>query len=213
MHWIKYSLFSFLLLTFMVAGSYQYRTGYLGEPTKEKIFFARRIIQIGKESHLAVDPNMSASELKRSFYNKAIVYTDYIHNGPWVFRPVLEEGKYADAPLKNLNPTDVWEITKEQINQCNVLVAVVTPKAYGTLAEVAYAVGRGNIAVYVFPENNMTDVEIADLWYLFQMALSTKHLWKEKHFKYKPNIFPKEGLTPLKYEEEIRSIKPMFARG
>ncbi len=212
MRWIKYSFFSFLMIATALVVVHQYRTGYLFEPTKEKIFFARRIIHIGKESHLAVDPNMSTSELKRSFYNKEIVYTDYIHNGPWVFRPVLEEGKYADAPLKNLNPMDVWEITKEQINQCDVLVAVVTPKAYGTLAEVAYAVGRGNIAVYVFPENNMTDGEIADLWYVFQMALSTKHLWKEKHFQYKPNIFPQDSLDPLKYEEKIRAIKPMFAR-
>jgi hypothetical protein len=191
---------------------YQYQTGYLLAPAKEKIFFARRIIHIGKESHLYVDPNMSATELRKSFYNKEIVYPDYIHNGPWVFRPVLEEGKYADAPLKNLNPIDVWEITREQIDKCSVLVAVVTPTAYGTLAEVAYAVGRGNIAVYVFPDNNMTEAEITDLWYVFQMALSTKHLWKEKHFKYKPNIFPKENLNPQKYEESIRNITPMFAR-
>ena len=107
---------------------------------------------------------------------------------------------------------DVWEITKGQINKCDVMVAVVTPKAYGTLAEVAYAVGRGNIAVYAFPDSNMTEAEIADLWYIFQMALSTKPLWKEKHFKYKPNIFPKENLTPAKYEESIRAITPMFAR-
>ncbi|MBY0462511.1 MAG: nucleoside 2-deoxyribosyltransferase [Alphaproteobacteria bacterium] len=212
MRWIKYSLLSFFLVFLTFALIYQYQTGYLLAPAKEKIFFARRIIHIGKESHLYVDPNMSATELRKSFYNKEIVYPDYIHNGPWVFRPVLEEGKYADAPLKNLNPIDVWEITREQIDKCSVLVAVVTPTAYGTLAEVAYAVGRGNIAVYVFPDNNMTEAEITDLWYVFQMALSTKHLWKEKHFKYKPNIFPKENLNPQKYEESIRSITPMFAR-
>lgn len=212
MRWLRYSFFSFLLGTSVFIIIHKYQTDHLLAPAKEKIFFARRIIHIGKESHLAVDPNMSTPELKKSFYNKEIVYPDYIHNGPWVFRPVLEEGKYADAPLKNLNPTDVWEITKDQINRCDVLVAVVTPKAYGTLAEVAYAVGRGNIAVYVFPDNNMTEAEIADLWYVFQMALSTKHLWKKKHFKYKPNIFPKENLTPQKYEQEIRAITPMFAR-
>jgi hypothetical protein len=212
MRWIKHSFFIFLLVGSAFIIAYKYQTGHLLSPAKEKIFFARRIIHIGKESHLDVDPNMSASELKKSFYNKEIVYPDYIHNGPWVFRPVLEEGKYADAPLKNLNPTDVWEITKDQINTCDVLVAVVTSKAYGTLAEVAYAVGRGNIAVYVFPDANMTEVEIADLWYVFQMALSTKHLWKKKHFKYKPNIFPKENLDPIKYEQEIRAITPMFAR-
>ncbi|MBY0281677.1 MAG: nucleoside 2-deoxyribosyltransferase [Alphaproteobacteria bacterium] len=212
MRWTKYSLLSFFLafLTFIVI--YQCQTRHLLTPVKEKIFFARRIIHIGKESHLSVDPNMPASELRQTFYNKEIIYPDYIHNGPWVFRPVLEEGKYADAPLKNLNPMDVWEITKEQINKCDVLVAVVSPTAYGTLAEVAYAVGRGDIAVYVFPDNNMTEEEITDLWYLFQMALSTKHLWKEKHFKYKPNIFPKENLNPQKYEESIRNITPMFAR-
>ncbi len=212
MRLIKYSLLSSLLVFSAFVIIHKYQTGQLLTPAKEKIFFARRIIQIGKESHLTVDPNMSASELKRSFYNKEIVYPDYIHNGPWVFRPVLEEGKYADAPLKNLNPMDVWEITKGQINKCDVMVAVVTPKAYGTLAEIAYAVGRGNIAVYVFPDSNMTEAEIADLWYIFQMALSTKPLWKEKHFKYKPNIFPKENLTPIKYEESIRAITPMFAR-
>ncbi|NBT85523.1 MAG: hypothetical protein EBT45_03350 [Alphaproteobacteria bacterium] len=212
MRWVRYILFSSLLVSLTFTIIYKNQIEHLFTPAKEKIFFARRIIQIGKESHLTVDPNMSASELKKSFYNKEIIYPDYIHNGPWVFRPVLEEGKYADAPLKNLNPIDVWEITKEQINKCDVLVAVISPTAYGTLAEVAYAVGRGNIAVYVFPDNNMTEAEITDLWYVFQMALSTKHLWKEKHFKYKPNIFPKENLNPQKYEESIRNITPMFAR-
>ena len=103
-------------------------------------------------------------------------------------------------------------MVRTKIESSDALVAIVSSKSYGAIVELGYAVGFKNIAVYVLPEKELTDIEIKDLWLSFHFASVTCHLWKEEDIVVIPE-FGKLGILSIKdYKKYILSIVPNFLK-
>jgi len=174
--------------------------------TKDLIYFAGKVPKPGSDDILPeIYLEKEYEEMLSIYLKKNKDEGSYIKGGAWFFPKVDSSIKKK----KTLSAIDIWEILKKKIEISDVLVALLTPDAYGTITEAAYAGGKGDIAVYVFPTEGMSKEDIKELWFIFNLSLSTKHLWKESHFNHSPNIFPYR-LTINEYEEMIVNIIPNF---
>ncbi len=149
---------------------------------KRAYYLARRIpANATLDEILPVTPQMTPKQIQDLYITKTTTYDTYIHNGPWILRPIIAEGTFYQNPFPpSLAPYHVWEMVKTKIERSDVLVAIVNPKSYGAIVEVGYAVGLGTLAVYVLPDKELTDEERKDLWLVIQTSVQTRALWKEE---------------------------------
>ncbi len=90
-------------------------------------------------------------------------------------------------------------------------MAEICPKAYGTIMEAAYAGGLGNIPVYAFPKKGLTKEEVEDLWFVFNLSLSTRKLWNPEHFSKSFGLM--EDFESMEhFEQYLKSIVPNFMK-
>lgn len=180
----------------------------------KKVYIAKRIPK-NPLPHLVLSISnlMSVEQIHSLYVNKVFADENYIYNGPWILRPPLTEEDFSRNNLPvELKPQHVWKMVKEKIEASDVVIGIISGKAYGTIAEVGYACNCKNIAVYVLPEQNIQEDELQDLWFLFQMAKETKDLWSENDIK---NVkeFSKIGINSLQdYVRFLENIVPNFIR-
>lgn len=173
---------------------------------KDLIYFAGKVPKVGSNDILPKEClETKYEEMLNIYMEKNEDEGSYLKSGAWFFPKV---DKMANKE-KIISALEVWEILKKKIEISDVLVALLTPDAYGTITEASYAGGIGDIAVYTFPTPNMSKQDIKELWFVFNLSISTKHLWKESHFNHYPNIFPYR-LTMHEYENMIKNIIPNF---
>ncbi len=191
-----------ILLCFLIFGTKSYG--------KEFIYFANRIpVNPPAELLLPLESTMTLEKIQEIYAKALLDRGDYFYNGPWVFSFLSEEGKYEKGKLpKETQALDILRMITKKIETSSVMVAVVSGKAYGTIAEIGYAVAKGNIPVYVFPDPSLSQEEVQDLWFVFQMGAMTSCLWKEEHFNM-PSLLPKK--TNLQaYRAFLETLKPSF---
>lgn len=154
---------------------------------------------------------MQVSDIHKRYIEKCVEFDCYISHGPWILRPIIEEGSfYQNNFPDDILPLDIWRMVKCKIEMSHVLVAVVDLKSFGTITEAGYAVGLGTVAVYILPDNKLTEDDIKDLWLVFQSSLQTKHLWKEEDIVNIP-LFLKYDIKNIKeYEDFVAKIIPNF---
>ena len=109
-----------------------------------------------------------------------------------------------------LMPSDVLEMVKAKIIFSDALIAILGPKSFGAVVELGYAIGRGNVAVYVLPERNLEQNVIKDLWLSFQFALHTQHLWKQSDIESVEEFKMHNIFTVEDYKNFILNITPLF---
>lgn len=176
----------------------------------EKVYFARRLPKHkSPELVLPIESQMSSQEVRDLYLGKSLDRGAFIYNGPWLFKDRTQLHK--DNIPASLKALDALKMVYQKIEDSTVLVATIALKSFGTIAEVGFAAGRGGIAVYAFPDPTLTEEEIKDLWFVFQSAASTSHLWREKHFESNPPMMPIQT-TLLAYKEYLASIKAPFLR-
>ncbi len=178
------------------------------------VYFAQRVpVKVDPKQVLPIHPQMTPKEVISVYAEKELKRKGFIHNGPWFLRPMKKEGVFVDNCMpKDLTPYNVWEMIEKKIDTSNVIVAVVNLQSYGTIAEAGYGAGSDKTAVYVLPDKKLTPEEIQDLWFGFQMSLSTSDLWKNEDIK---NIetFKEYGIFSLEdYESFVRKIVPNFLK-
>ena len=177
---------------------------------KEKIYFAGRIPKNPPaERVVSLYPGMVGLDVQKALHEAELEREHFIFNGSWVFSTLSVSGKDGKGALSKTIPSlDFVRMILGKMMQSSVIVATISGKTYGTIAEVGYAVAMGGVPVYVFPDPSLTRAEIEDLWFVFQMGAMTSHLWKEEHFKI-PNLFPPK--TTLKgYQAFLMGLKPPF---
>lgn len=136
----------------------------------------------------------------------------YYLGGAWFFPKISEKSvKSLSQKQSPLTPEEIWTVLREKIRKSDVLVAEVCPKAYGTIMEAAYAGGLGNIPVYAFPKKGLTQEEIEDLWFIFNLSLSTRKLWNPEHFSKSFGLM--EDFESMEhFEQYLKSIVPNFMK-
>ena len=174
---------------------------------KDLIYFAGKVPICNSKKDIL--PNkflkMNYKEIFNIYLKKNNDEGTYKKSGAWFF-PKIHENSDISA---NLKPIDIWNILKSKIEISNILVAILTSDSYGTITEASYAAGLGGIAVYAYPTPGMSEDDLKELWFVFNMSLSTKPLWKESHFNHIPNIFPYKT-SMIEYESMIKDIVPGF---
>jgi len=147
----------------------------------KKIYFAKRIPKNSEDKFiLDINESMSPDEIYSLYVKKQMLHGSYIYNGHWILRPPTSENRFLSPRLPGgLTPFHVWQMVKKKMDESDVVVGTVNPKSYGTIAEVGYACNCGNTAVYVLPENTVSNEDLSDLWFVFQMALSTRSFWSD----------------------------------
>ncbi|MGL5784923.1 MAG: hypothetical protein ACRCYZ_05660 [Alphaproteobacteria bacterium] len=190
------------MLCFLIFGTKSYG--------KELVYFASRIpINPPAELLLPLDSTMSLEKIQKIYADVLLDRGNYFYNGPWVFSFLSAEGKYEKGRLpKGTQALDILKMITQKIQTSSVMVAIVSGKAYGTIAEIGYAVAKGNIPVYVFPDPALTREEIQDLWFVFQMGAMTSCLWQEEHFN-TPSLLP-QRTTLQAYRAFLETLKPSF---
>ena len=179
---------------------------------KRKIYFASRIVpDVAKEGVLAISSEMTADEIKKIYANHAIERENYIHNGHWILRPIHSENRFLKNNFpSSITPYHVWEMVRSKIEDSDAMLAIVTPRAYGTIAEIGYACGSKNIPVYILPEIGLSFTEIQDLWLVFQESLSTKDMWQENDIVNVPQFKSWNINSISEYLKFITGIVPDF---
>lgn len=181
---------------------------------KRSFYFARRIpTKASEEECLSISPEMSSEEIFRLYVEKSVDFENYISNGPWILRPFFENGAHQPNQFpKEVTPHTIWEMVKKKIVSSSAIVALIEPKSYGTIVELSYAAGLGNIAVYVLPAEGVTIEECEDLWMSFQASLQTSELWDEEDIRNIP-LFTERGINSIsEYTSYIMSIVPKFLK-
>ncbi len=180
--------------------------------TLKKVYIAKRIPK-DPPPHLILNINslMTIREVDSLYIEKIFVDTNYVYNGPWILRPPLSEDEFSLNHLPpNLKPIHIWNMVKKKIESSDVVLGIINGKAYGTIAEVGYASNCKTIAVYILPDENISNDELRDLWFIFQIAKTTKHLWSEDDIK-NINEFKIRDINSIEeYENFISNIVPNF---
>lgn len=176
----------------------------------EKVYFARRLpTHPSPELVLPIHKQMTPQDVEALYVEKTLDRGSFVYNGPWLFKDRTQ--LHRDNLPDNFQALDALKMVYKKITRSTVLVATITTKSFGTLAEIGFAASVGRIAVYVFPDPTLTEEEIKDFWFIFQTAASTSHLWKEAHFTCDPPMMPIQ--TTLKaYEDYVASIKAPFLK-
>ena len=180
----------------------------------KKVYIARRIPkQANPQFVLDVRPDMSLEQVFEIYTQKIYIQGLYIYNGPWILRPPISGDVFTLNTLpKSLTPMHVWDMVKSKIESSDVFIGIINSKSYGTIAELGYACNCPNMAVYVIPDTNLTDEELQDLWFVFQMAKKSEHLWCEEDIK-GVKEFAQFNIHSLNdYKSLISKIVPNFLK-
>ena len=179
---------------------------------KRRIYIARKILpDPTSETVLDITSGLGVEEIKLLYVNREIERDTFIHNGHWVLRPINAEGALIKTTLPfSLTPRDVFEMVEAKISSSDALIAILGPKSFGAIVELGYAIGRGDVAVYVLPEKDLEREMVKDLWLSFQFALRTRRLWKQSDIE-SVEEFKMYGIhTVENYENFILNIIPPF---
>jgi nucleoside 2-deoxyribosyltransferase len=180
----------------------------------KKIYIAKRIATMSNDQTiLAISPDMSVQEIHDIYISHSIPRKAYIYNGHWILRSPLSESHFTENRLpENMRPLDIWDMVKEKIDTSDIVVGIINSKAYGTIAELGYASSKGTIAVYVLPELGMAESELQDLWFIFQIAQSTKHLWEDTDIQMLDEFKEFKIYSIQDYERYLANIVPNFMK-
>ncbi len=181
---------------------------------KRTYYFARRIpTHASEEECLSILLGMSSDEIHRLYTEKVIDHGLVVSNGPWILRPFLDAGVHQPNCFpEDLSPYRVWRMVQQKIASSSAVVALVDPKAYGTIAEISYAAGLGTVGVYVLPAPDITYEDRADLWLSFQLSLETSRLWMEEDIT-NVDLFGERNIHSLAdYRRFVEAIVPKFLR-
>lgn len=181
---------------------------------KRKIYIARSIASnTFNDAIIESTPQDTVAKLSQIYIAKEIDRGKYIHNGHWIIRSVKKDGELSEYRLPdNLQTADILKMVHKKIKSSDALVAILSSKSYGAIVELGYAVGLGNVAVYVLPEKELTDSEIQDLWLSFHFASLTYNLWEEEDISAIPE-FNELGILSIEdYKKYISSIVPNFLK-
>lgn len=183
-------------------------------PLKKKIYFAKRIAPDADSAvYLCINSSMTVQEVMHAYAQKEIDKKNYIHNGHWILRGINLDDSFAKSSMpQDVTPYSVWCMVRQKIETSDLMVAIVNPKAFGTIAEIGYASASGRIAVYVLPDKGLDSEDIQDLWLVFQAALNTKELWNDEDIK---NIdeFSQYNIFSLQnYLDFVQKIVPNFLK-
>lgn len=181
-----------------------------GYALKEKVYFAGRIPKNpNPEMILPLHQNMGLLDVEKTLKDARLEREHYIRNGPWVFAYLSPSGEYEKGKVPgDISSVRFVRMILGKMMQSSVIVATISEKTYGTIAEIGYAVAKGNVPVYVFPDPSLTREAIRDLWFVFQMGAMTSHLWKAEHFQI-PDLFPQKT-TLGAYKAFLKDLKPPF---
>lgn len=182
---------------------------------KKKIYIAKRIPQNPPSDFLVrVNSQMTIEEVINAYQSKVVEHDKFIHNGHWILRPPTGTNSFRESNLpKALLPEHIWVMVKTKIQQSDIFFAVINPLAFGTIAELGFAVNCRNIAVYVLPDQFVTADQLQDFWFVFQIAASTRNLWSDEHFVLLRDEFLPFGILSIDdYVRYINSIIPNFMK-
>ena len=180
----------------------------------KKVYIAKRIPK-NPSPHfiLNIDSLMTVEQIKLLYIEKVYISEKYIYNGPWILRPPLSDTEFSLNQLPiDLKPNHIWDMVRDKIESSDVVLGIINSKSYGTIAEVGYACNCKTVAVYVLPDEDVSEEELQDLWFLFQIAKITRHLWSDVDIK-NINEFSERGINSLQeYEDFINTIIPNFMK-
>lgn len=98
-----------------------------------------------------------------------------------------------------------------KIRTSDAIVAIISGKSYGAIAEIGLAVGLKK-ALYVLPEPNLKNDEIEDLWLSFNISLLSRSYWLESDIV-SVSEFKERGIDSLEsYLLYINKIVPPFLK-
>lgn len=180
---------------------------------KRKIYIAKRIAQNQfTDAIIDVNKSMSVSELKSAYADKIVDRGGYIHNGHWIMRSISTENEFSPNNFpSDLRPCDVIEMVENKIRTSDAIVAIISGKSYGAIAEIGLAVGLKK-ALYVLPEPNLKNDEIEDLWLSFNISLLSRSYWLESDIV-SVSEFKERGIDSLEsYLLYINKIVPPFLK-
>ncbi len=179
-----------------------------------KIYIAKRIPKNPPANFvLDISSAMSVQEIHKLYVDKTIPYDNHIYNGPWILRPPLSENVFSLNQIPSeLQPVHIWDMVKEKIESSDIFLAIINSKSYGIIAEAGYDCKCSKLAVYILPDINISKDDLQDLWFLFQMAKDTKHLWSDRDITSIAE-FSNHGINSLaEYENLIDTIVPNFMK-
>lgn len=180
-----------------------------------RIYLAKRIAPTDDPREtLQLRADMTLDEVRAVYRDTVIDKGNWIHNGHWIMRPRLKDGTLDTQKLPPcITPLSVWQMCKDKIDTSDAFVAVLQPEAYGAVAEAGYACGTGKIALYTLIDPACaTDEVYREMWFVFEMALATKHLWKDEDIANVP-CFAGQGIfDSMQYEQHVLSLIPTFLR-
>ncbi len=180
----------------------------------KKVYIAKRIpLNAEPKIILPLNIDMLPEEVHKKYVENCEIKESYIYNGPWILRAPLSDSDFSQKSIpESLKPIHVWNMVREKIISSDVVVGIVNSKAYGTIAEVAYACSCKNIATYVLPDLFSSEEEIQDLWFIFQMVQSSKDLWSDDDIKNIPE-FQEHSISSLEeYKTMVEKITPNFLK-
>lgn len=180
----------------------------------KKVYIAKRIPKEPNiEFLLKIDKEMEPEDVFKLYVEKIKIGKKYIYNGPWVLRKPLSENIFTPNKMpKKLTPYDIWKMVREKIESSEVFLGIVNSKSYGTIAETGYASKCKNVAVYVLPEFGISYYELQDLWFVFQMAQTTEHLWCDEDIQIIEEFHSFNIRSVDEYKSYILSIVPNFMK-
>ncbi len=179
-----------------------------------KIYIAKRIASNTlNDVFIETNTDMDVDDLIHTYKSKKIDRGTYIHNGHWILRSVSKTDVLEENDLPSgLKPEHIMEMVFPKLEKSDALVAIINGRAYGTIAELGYAVGTGKHAVYVLPDSGVDNEELEDLWMSFHMAFQTKHFWQDVDIQ-SVEEFQNRGIrSTIDYEKYILSITPKFLK-
>lgn len=180
----------------------------------KKIYIAKRIPKNPNPKFvLEIEKSMGTKDIYNIYTQKTEICENYIYNGPWILRPPTSNDTFSmnNMPDK-LSPKNIWEMVKVKIESSDVYLGIVNSKSYGTIAETGYACKCPNVAVYVLPEFGLSEEELQDLWFVFQMASVTEHLWNNEDIKMMDE-FSKFNINSIdEYKSYLSKIIPNFMK-
>lgn len=157
---------------------------------------------------LPITKEQTSEDIGKLFSQMKLDRGSHDYNGVWLFKNRHQPAQHnLPAHLKSV---DVVRMILGKISASDVLVAKISPQAFGTIAEVGWAAAQGK-PVYVFldPEVSFTEEQLLELWFVFQTGATTEPLWKEEHFNL--DIMPIKT-TLADYRQYLQSIKAPFLR-
>ena len=179
-----------------------------------KIYFAGRILpNADPETSLMVNSSMTVSEVTNAYINKVLNKGSYIHNGHWILRNICSENSFENNNIpKAISPADIWDMVRQKIETSDAVLAIINTRAHGTIAEAGYAARSGKVAVYLLPDQDMKDGDLQDFWLVFQIACSTKHLWKQEDIENIPHFKKYDIRSITDYSNFVANIIPNFLK-